>query len=43
MKEITINRVIAWNGGTEQGLAEYLIWALDNPKEAKEEILNYEE
>ena len=42
-QELTVEQIIAWNGGEEKGLAEYLIYAINNPEKAKEEILNYNE
>lgn len=41
---ITKEDIIAWNGNTEEGLAEYIEWLLKDPKNietAKEEISDY--
>jgi len=41
---IDYDRLIAWNGGEENGLADVLIWILESPENyenAKKEILEY--
>ena len=44
MKKIDYNRITSWNGGGEDGLAEYLVWIFEsseNYEKAKKEILEY--
>ena len=38
-EELKVSDVIAFLGDNAEEIAEYLIWALDNPLDAKREII----
>lgn len=42
-KDLTVDDVINFLGNDTETIADYLLWALDNPNDARNEITKYNE